>query len=385
VTLISADALAFAAGQNGDGAWRQLSPNMSAINSYFLEVTGTRYGLAYGCANAAGDSISITVIQATVAETRRVTVACGGLGSGTMVTVTGTVSGLTGTQTAQIDMGSRTATATAAMPAYSAMFRSGTFDVFARRFTTAPAFDRMIRRNAVTVGAATTLDFDFGTEGFAPEMRMAIIQGMEAGETSGVLVIFRNAGGSPFGLGSFPSGNYLAIPPSELRAGDYHSVVAGVGDSAGTQQRRVRRLFTTAVSFVAMMPPYPAAPTITATGATPYVRPRGTIPGGLNTDRYDLGYSQTETAPARSRSWSLQLTGGWIEAGAATDYQVPDLSTVTGFQSWWGLTAGLATHWQQFANWSDAGVADLLRNDQSITELDGREYKITQRDGTITF
>ena len=79
------------------------------------------------------------------------------------------------------------------------------------------------------------------------------------------------------------------------------------------------------------------------------------------------------------------ITGIEIASASATDYTVPDLSAVTGFQSWWGLVAAVSTHWQQFANWSDAGVADLLRADQTAAELDGREYKITQRDGTITF
>ena len=49
-------------------------------NSYVLDVTGARYGLAYGCGNAVGDNITITVIHATVAETARVTVACGAAG-----------------------------------------------------------------------------------------------------------------------------------------------------------------------------------------------------------------------------------------------------------------------------------------------------------------
>ena len=110
-----------------------------------------------------------------------------------------------------------------------------------------------------------------------------------------------------------------------------------------------------------------------------------TIPDGLTANRYDLGYSQTETAPARSRSWALQLTSGWIDAGAETDYVVPDLSAVTGWQAWWGLAAGVSTNWQQFSQSSDAGVSDLLRADQTTAELDGREYKITQRDGMMTF
>jgi len=79
------------------------------------------------------------------------------------------------------------------------------------------------------------------------------------------------------------------------------------------------------------------------------------------------------------------LTKGWIASAIAADYAVPDLSGIPGFQAWWGLAPALSTHWQQFATWGSAGVADLLRADQTPAELDGHEYKSTQRDGTMTF
>ena len=142
VTLSSSDALVFAAGQDGDGAWRQLTAGATA-DSYVLDVTGARYGLAYGCGKAAGDNINITIIHATVAETARVTVACGAAATETPVTITGTVAGLTGTQTAQIDVGGRSGTATAAAPGYSVMAPSGMRDLFARRLVGAPTFDRV--------------------------------------------------------------------------------------------------------------------------------------------------------------------------------------------------------------------------------------------------
>ena len=383
VMLMSADALAFAAGQDGDGAWQALTA-AGAAQTFTLQVTGARYGLAYGCANAAGDSIGITVVQATVAETARVTVACGGLSTATPVTIMGTISGLSSTQSAQVDVAGRAATVAAGTTTYSVSLPPGTWDLFARRMTAAPVWDRMIRRNSVTAAAGATFNLDFTTEGFAPETHTITFQGVSATESTGQLVIFRNTlGGSPFGLGSPAAGSYFAIPAAQLRSGDYHSVVASASDA--TAGRRVRRIFTTAMDFTATMPPMVAAPVITVGAATPYVRPRATIPDGLTANRYDLGYSQTETAPARSRSWALQLTSGWIDAGAETDYVVPDLSAVTGWQAWWGLAAGVSTNWQQFSQSSDAGVSDLLRADQTTAELDGREYKITQRDGMMTF
>lgn len=384
VTLSSSDALVFAAGQDGDGAWRQLT-GAGTAGSYVLDVTGARYGFAYGCGNAAGDNISITIIHATVAETARVTVACGAAATETPVTITGTVAGLSGMQTAQIDVGGRSGTATAAAPGYSVMPPAGMRDLFARRLVGAPTFDRMIRRNAVTIAAGATFDLDFATEGFAPETRTVTFQGAAATDTTSVLVIFRNAGGSPFSTGSFPSGTYLAIPAAELRAGDYHSVVAGVSDAFSGTTRRVRRIFTGAMNFTALLPepqPISVGPGMTV----PYLRPRLELASPLGADRDDVTFSQAETTPARTRTWSVQITRGWAAAaGTGTvEYFVPDLSAVVGYQAWWGLTAG-STQLQLFSNWSDAGVADLLRADQTVAELDGREYKIVQTSTELVF
>jgi len=383
VTLQTLDGFAFAAYQDGDGAWQSFAGGVGA--NFTFAVTGERYGVAYGCLNVANDNIGITVIQATVAETTRVTAGCGGLSTAAPVTIMGTIAGLSSTQTAQVDIGGKSAAPTAAAPTFSISLPPGTFDLFARRMTAAPVWDRMIRRNGVTVTMGATFNLDFATDGFAPETHTITFQGVSATETTGVLVIFRNTlGGSPFGLGSPAAGSFFAIPATQLRTGDYHSIVASASDPA-TGGRRVRRIAIGATDFTATMPPMIAAPVLGVGATTPYVRPRASIPTGLTADRYDLGYTQSETAPARTRSWSLQLTRGWITSAAATEYTVPDLSAVTVWQTWWGLAVALSTNWQQFSQTSNGGVADLLRADQTAAELDGREYKITQRDGTVTF
>jgi hypothetical protein len=385
VTFASADPLAFAAAQDGSGPWQAFAGGVGP--NYALQVTGERYGIAYGCASAAGDAITMTVIQATVSETTRVTVACGGLSTAPLGMITGMVGGFTDPQAARIDVASRGQQVMEAAPTYILSVPTGTFDLFARRMTGSPMFDRMIRRNSVIIGANTTLNLDFTSEGFAPDARTVTFQGVSATETAGLAVIFRNPlGGSSFNLGQFPSGTYLAIPASQLRSGDYHSVVATATESGGGVGRWVRRTYVGTMSFTAVMPPMITPPVLTVGASTPYLRPRGSIPAGLGSDRYDLSYTQadTSTSTTRSRIWAVQLTGGWIAAAVASDYTVPDLSVVAGFQSWWGLAAG-STYWQQFANWSDAGAADLLRADQSPAELDGREYKVVQRTGNATF
>ncbi len=236
VTLASADGLAFVAGQDGDGAWRVLDALPSMNTVYTLQVTGARYGLAYGCASAAGDAITLTVVQATVSETTRVTVACGGLSTATPVTITGTVGGLADAQPVRVHIAgvAQQVTGTTSAPAtYMLTVPMGTWDLFALRMTTPPLFDRMLRRNSVILTGPTTVNLDFASEGFAPEMRTVTFQGLSATETPGLIAIFRNtAGGTAFG-GSFPSGNYLAVPAAQLRTGDYHSVVATATEPGG--------------------------------------------------------------------------------------------------------------------------------------------------------
>jgi hypothetical protein len=146
----------------------------------------------------------------------------------------------------------------------------------------------------------------------------------------------------------------------------------------------VQRIFTTAMDFTAVMPPAIDVPVIAVEATTPYVRPRVSIPAGLTSDLYDLAYSQVRTRGSGAAQWALKLSQCWIAATAATDYTVPDLSGVTGWQTSWGLAAG-QTSWTQSTASSDAGVADLLRVDQTVSELDGREYKSTSRAGTVTF
>jgi len=129
-------------------------------------------------------TIPITVIQATVAETTRVTAGCGGLSTAAPVTIMGTIAGLSSTQTAQVDIGGKSAAPTAAAPTFSISLPPGTFDLFARRMTAAPVWDRMIRRNGVTVTMGATFNLDFATDGFAPETHTITFQNVSATETT---------------------------------------------------------------------------------------------------------------------------------------------------------------------------------------------------------
>jgi apolipoprotein N-acyltransferase len=46
------------------------------------------------------------------------------------------------------------------------------------------------------------------------------------------------------------------------------------------------------MSFTAVMPPMITPPVLTVGSSTPHLRPRGSIPAGLSSDRYDLSYTR---------------------------------------------------------------------------------------------
>jgi hypothetical protein len=350
-----------------------------AAQSFTLQVTGARYGLAYGCANAAGDNISITVIQATVAETARVTVACGGLATATPVTITGTVSGLIGTQSAQIDVAARRHRGGRRRRPTRSCLPSGTWDLFARRMTAAPVCDRMIRRNAVTVAAGATFNLDFTNGGLRARDARGHVPGRAATRAPSQLVIFRNTPAVARSRLGSPSAAATRDPAAQAAAGDYHSV-AGVATRRGTPAR-VRRIFT---------PPWTSPPRA-ADGRHP-IRSAGhadtsvrapRIPAARHPlDRYDHRLTASRDGARATRSWSLQ-SDARLDRGRRGDglrrsgslRRSPAAGLV-------GLDRGRIDQLAAvLATGATRASASCCAPTRRTAELDGREYKITQRDG----
>jgi hypothetical protein len=106
----------------------------------------------------------------------------------------------------------------------------GTWDLFARRVTGRRS-NRIIRRNAITATAGATFNLDFATEGFAPEMRTVTFEGVSPSRRPSCRSSSATARRKPVRLSySISAGNFFAIPAAQLRAGDYHSIVASASD-----------------------------------------------------------------------------------------------------------------------------------------------------------
>jgi hypothetical protein len=383
VTVTTADDHPLFAAQDGDGAWTALTPSGAG---YSFTVTGERWAIAYACETTA--TVSVNIIAATVSDATDVEVDCATGPTGeppgpkTLVTVGGSVTGLTSGEEASIQVAGRAATVTGGT--YSLMVPEGTRDVFAVRG--GADVDRIIRRNDVALTEGATMDFDFGTEGFAPETHTVTVTGAGAADPVNVLTLYLNrAGGSPFATGSRTDRTFRAFPAAEVRGEDYHSVSVGMTDASAGWRRNVRRAFVAAEDFTADIPAIADPPTITAAATSPYLQPETTLPAGSDADFTTTVYTQNETTPAAfTRAWAVSATRAWTADAAATTFAVPDLSGLAGFVARWGLVAGNELSFQQSQSWSSQGTGTLLDANQTTAELDGLEERGSHRTGTTT-
>lgn len=346
--------LAFAAAQVADGPWQVITP--SADGSYTFAAVGQTYGIAAVCANDV--YASVTVLQATTAETTSPSVDCYVFGGGEPAILNGTVTGAA-SQLANLTIANDSIGKTSADPwSYSIMAPAGTWDVFARRYPTVNNLDRIIRRDdvALSVSAPAVVDFDFASEGFAPEPHTVSFEGLQTGETTTVTSTMRShTGGSSLDLGMSTAGSYLAFPVAELRADDVQIIMANAFLS-GASYRQIRRTFVAADDFTATLPAMPPPTLVESETPTPYLRMRATMPSELDADRVDLVYNQQQV----SIPWTASLSRGYRERGNVTTYTLPDLSALAGFDLGWGLTPGKQVTWTVVTWSSDADTGDLF-------------------------
>lgn len=375
----SAKPFAFAAAQDGDGPWFVVEP--SSNGEYAFPVTSATYGIAFVCTYAS--YATVTIVRATPKETTSPRFECVAFDEGT-ATLTGTFAGTMPGQLASVNVSYLT-TFTDAGTYTAAMLPAGQWDVFAMRrigqFQPIVA-DRIIRRDSVMLSSdsSTVLDFDFEAEGFAPDARTVSFEGVESTDPREVSVNLRNQpGGTYLAFGPFTNDGYLGLPVSELRGDDIHSITATAYGPDRRTFRQVRRWLRALEDFTAVLPPFPALPQVDAEASTPYVRMRGTVPAGLDADRYDFVYVQSVQSNS-SLAWIATLTRGYVATGA-TQYTLPDLTSLAGFSPAWGLLPAVTVDWQFITMSTDGTVADLLEAGQSAAALDGRRDEITQQTG----
>lgn len=359
--------LTFAAAQVAEGPWQVITP--STDGKYRIAADGPTYGIVAVC----GESSTVTVLHATTSETTTPNVDCSSWNVETPATLMGTISG---SETASLVIASVQASA---QGSYSRMAPVGTWDVFALDRPSTPT--KIIRKNDVTLveSAPTVLDFDFATEGFAPERHTVTFQGLETGETTTVWGDLRTThGGTWVPVSMSNDGSYQGLPASELRADDILRVSAMALTPDGSN-RQVRRWVAATDDFSAALSPMPTAWPVGADTPDPYLRMRAAIPSELDADRVDLVYSQQQGSG--SMMWNATLSSGYIAAASLDAYTLPDLSALEGFMSNWMLDPGSSVDWQIVQTSSTASANDVLGTDQNASADVGRTDTITQFNG----
>lgn len=341
----------WAAYQDGGGVWKPLS---GVGGSYSFAVTDPagRYGVAFVCpANPGGTATWVSVYQFTVRETTNFRVTCGSYyGSGSPssgpLTLSGTVSGLSGSVTASISLGAgHITTANESNPQYAISgLSAGTYDLIATRQPSGSpgeAPDKLIFLRDLTVDADTVRDLNFeGPEAFSLEGSYTVsLQGGSSDYfaasyttgTPGIGSAFALGGGS--GVSTF---TYRAVPANKVKPTDFYVFAASVGDYFTRVAKLALKTLTTPQDVVLSFPDDMTA-TFDYRKTTPYLRPHVNWSTTGKVQAFAVAYVQSDGA--NSLSWNHVVSPGWL--GNSREYTSPDFSEVSGWQDAWALQEGM--------------------------------------------
>lgn len=274
-------------------------------------------------------------------------------------TLTGSVTGFAnGTETATVSMGNAlSSVASQGTPAFTiSRVPSGALDVVAVRADIATSnalrFVLTRGRNIADGGSLGTLDLSTGGS-FAPANGTVTVTAPNDGAIAGSNRFTTATGSSAIfntaPLSSGVSATYQGIPDGLMVPSDLQQVQAT--QQVGTSLSRFITRYTRGPSAVTMtMPSDPAAPSIASAGSTPYAR--ATVSGTV-LSAYNSNISHSFDQATRSRRWDITISAGVREAGAYSA-TMPDFSSVAGWQTTWGLSAGSVEVTSNFSGQSNA-------------------------------
>lgn len=273
-------------------------------------------------------------------------------------TLTGTFAGLTGAQTGTIGIGGGFAQNTAGSANFTVSnVAVGPADLLAFRavqgfnggvVTSVP--DRGILRrdtNYPANSAIPTLDFN-GSEAFTPASAQVTV----ANAGSGLLSVFAGfqtglttfsgfTFGSLFG-GSNPFTVY-GVPANLTRSGDFHVVQATssvLQNNVLVESRSATQFNQNLAARSLTLGPSLTQPTYTTVSTTPYARLRAAGPWQSEySDQLYASFQQQITGA--TRNWIIQVTRGYTGSSATYEAEVPDLTSVSGWDNAWGLRSGV--------------------------------------------
>jgi hypothetical protein len=367
------------------GPWTQVT---GANQSYTFNITQAVGGIAY-VVPYLGGGFDLEVFYGSKADLQgRASEVCSGPGT---KTVTAPVAGAVLGGLNLLSLGTSSGTLNASLNGVTfSNVPNGTLDLIAGSspLNLAPAtfnqIKMLIRRNLNPAdnSALTTIDFGSG-EAFTPVVKNLTINNLGADVPEVSLGYFTANNASAGGLyadnsGGIASRTYAGVPAANQAAGDLHLLtIIGTPNAATlTQQRYASFAFHDAVDTSLALGPTLNTPTVSVLAATGYSRLRAAISVQPEYDKL-FGFSVQQTGALPRRSVVQQTVN--YSAASSLNLDVPDLSSVPGFDVNWGLKAGAATTYTLMGTgWS--GTAGIGRPPFAA----GLSYMLGTRLGSIT-
>lgn len=200
----------------------------------------------------------------------------------------------------------------------------------------------IVRGKAIT--GTATFDVDLGgANGAVPELEPIVIHGVTADASFEPKILFTTGvalRGLPMHPGATPppspdvSFSYATVPSALKKSNDSYRLDLTASRNSDTELRAAIGWTYTAMAIDVTLPPALAAPTTTTVASTPYPRLATTVALPAGTVIYEVDHETTLT-PRSHRRWRAS-----VDASLGATDTLPDLSTVSGFDTTWGLAAG---------------------------------------------
>jgi hypothetical protein len=336
--------------QDGDAPWVRLDPLSEGV--YEARFTAPRGGVAY--VSSSGGSLIVTYGNLT--EIGTITCSRG------FKYVTGTMTGVAEGAEPNVWLGG-----SYGVGAFYELLdvADGPADLIAAPLNYSPdgsytATGIVIRRGQDPAANSQLPVIDFGsTESFAPSLASASVTGAD-GATR--IRLTSSWHGRALPVADLSASNtvgpslYAAVPQDRLGPGEFTSVGADVGNNLDRTSRAARVYFRAPVDKVVALGPELSTPVVTWQNPQ---RPRLQL-----TSQPEYARMVSITYQQNYELVSVAMTAAWLGGTPATwDLAVPDLSTVDGWNSAWGLGELPAISWRVIAEGGyDRGLGDTLHD-----------------------
>jgi hypothetical protein len=350
--------------QDGDGPWTRVTLSGDAVS---FTLTGSRGGIAYVREqHFSSTQYSLTVVYGT--RDTFDTPACPIPTPGPK-TLQGSVAGVGQDELAVIAIG---AAAAAAGPTVGSDFTlqnvsDGAVDLaaFRRELVGDMNPDRVILRRALDPPDGSTLPLlDFqGPEAFEPEQHTLTVEN-GGGEPLSLSAQFQTGRGTAFalqvtGYDTNATRQIPWIPTDRLESGDVHTLILSALGSGGLPlpTRLVMARYPSGADRSLVLGPAIGPVDIEVAGTSPGVRFRAryTLQPEYR-DVLQVGFGQAEGSV--HRSVDVAAYRGYFPEQGTVELEVPDLSTVVGWQSAWNLRP-ISTNWSFIGSTPSGGELDF--------------------------